>query len=117
MDAKNLSINDAFGLHSTRQILHIDPQLTPSDAKAVAWGYNFRKILSYLPIISTIVGIMTTVMLLFKERCPVRTGLIIRSLTLDLLSLGLIALIVDTIITLTRTATIDHQIRNNHNLR
>ena len=105
MSTNKLSIADGFGYHSVQQMKQLNPKLSDSEARGVTCGYNFRKILSYIPIISTITGIMTVIILSCKKSCPARTGLIIRSLTLDIWSLGLLAALVDAIITISRTLT------------
>lgn len=116
MPTNRLSITDGFGFHSTRQMKELNPKLSESEARGVTWGYNFRKILTYIPLISVITGIMTAIILACKKSSPERTGLIIRSLTLDLFMLGPLAFIIDMIVTLSRKISMDSERRINNQL-
>ena len=102
MNTSKLAFSDAFGLHTTSQIKRADPTLSTKEAKGIAYGHNFRKILSYIPLVNTITGIITAFILMCRKPGAFRNGLLLRSLTLDLFSIIPLTFAIDAIVTLAR---------------
>lgn len=92
---------DAFGLHSSAQMAKLGLADTPQGSSVGNKVLNIRNLLSYIPIVSTIVAIAMFIFFRDLERSTFKSGMELRNV-MDIFYLVPINFILDIIATLGR---------------
>lgn len=95
------NFNDAFGFHTSAQVERLSESFSKEESKTVAKGLNIRKILSYIPIVSTIIGIAMFIINRNLGSSSFKTGLGFRNF-LDLFYLVPLTFLLDMIMSIGR---------------